>query len=84
MFVICIGLGSLHLYNWRKSGRRSDILTTEARAAFIDGGISLGAGVGLFASSFLIGTWLDPLVPIADSLMVLIMAVIMISVPVKM
>jgi len=84
MFVICIGLGILHHHAWRKSGRNSEILQTEAQAAFIDGGISLGAGIGLFGSGYLVGTSLEPIVPIADSLMVLIMAAVIIGAPVRL
>lgn len=82
MVAICAGLWGLHLYNWHRTGKRSEILKTEARAAFTDGLMSAGTGIALSVVPFLRGTALAPVIPIADALIVLILALIIVPKPI--
>lgn len=84
MVTICLSLAAWHRRNWKLAGQTSDILRTEARAAIIDGVISAGAGGGLLGATLLRGTALAGLVPISDSIVVLIMCTIIIRQPVLM
>ncbi len=84
MVLTCAALAAWHYYNWQRSGRQSELLTTESKAAVVDGIISSGAGGGLLAASLLRGTLLEPIVPIADSIVVLLMTVLIIRQPVLM
>lgn len=84
MVVICFGLAAWHHYNWKRSGRQSELLSTESRAAVVDGVISVGAGGGLLASTLLRGTAMDFIVPISDSIIVLVMCAVIIRQPVDM
>lgn len=80
--TICFTLSWWQHYNWKRTGSKSEILKTESHAAFIDGMISAGAGGALILVSFLKGTPLDVIVPIADSLVVLILAACIIHEPI--
>ncbi len=84
MVTICFALAAWHRHNWRRSGKRSEILVTESRAAVVDGIISAGAGGGLLAASLLRGTALGFLVPIADSIIVIVMCAFIVRQPVMM
>jgi len=84
MVGLCLGLAWWHHTNWRKSGGRSELLQTESRAAIVDGVISAGAGAGLLAAALLRGTFLAGLVPISDSIVVLIMCAFIIRQPLAM
>lgn len=84
MVSICMGLAGWHHYNWRRSGSRSELLQTESKAAVIDGVISAGAGGGLLAAGLLRSTALGIIVPVADSIIVLIMTVFIFREPVSM
>jgi len=84
MVLICASLAAWHYYNWQRSGKRSELLITESKAAIVDGVISGGAGGGLVAASLLRGTTLDFIVPVADSIVVLVMAALIIRQPVLM
>ena len=84
MIAICFGLAAWHHHNWKRSGRQSEILDTESKAAVIDGVISAGAGGGLLASALLRGTALEFIVPISDSIIVLIMSAFIIRQPISM
>lgn len=80
--TICFTLSWWQHYNWKRTGGKSEILKTESHAAFIDGMISAGAGGALILVSFLKDTALEVLVPIADSLVVLILTACIIREPV--
>ena len=69
----CFWLAYLHHTTWKKTGRKSDMLKLEATAAVYDGVITLFAGIGLLSTPFMEGTLLEPLAPIMDSLMVLVL-----------
>ncbi len=84
MVSICMGLAAWHQYNWRRSGSRSELLQTESKAAVVDGVISAGAGGGLLAAGLLRGTALGFIVPVSDSIIVLVMTAFIIREPVSM
>jgi predicted Co/Zn/Cd cation transporter (cation efflux family) len=84
MIAICFGLAAWHGYNWRKTGKRSEILKTERTASIVDGFISAGAGGALLAVTFLKGTPLDVIIPVADAIVVLVLATVMIGQPAGM
>ncbi|TWT38971.1 cation transporter [Blastopirellula retiformator] len=73
MVATCLGLAFWHHRNWRRSGGHSELLRTETKAAMVDGIISAGAGGGLVGAALLQGTSLAFLVPISDSIVVLVM-----------
>lgn len=82
MVFLCFGLAAIHGYNWKKTGKRSEILKTERLASIVDGYISAGAGGALLAVTFLEGTPAEVLIPISDAIVVLALATIMIAQPV--
>jgi divalent metal cation (Fe/Co/Zn/Cd) transporter len=84
MILICFGLAAWHRHNWKQSGCQSELLSTESSAAVVDGIISVGAGGGLLASALLRGTALEVIVPISDSIIVLIISVIIVRQPLRM
>ncbi|QDT12892.1 cation transporter [Planctomycetes bacterium K23_9] len=84
MTVLCFGLSMLHYYDWHRSGRTSELLMMESKAAIIDGIISVAAGSGLLGAMFLRGTMFQFLVPISDSIIVLIVSIAIIGDPVRM
>ena len=84
MVIICLGLAWLHHRNWVRTGRRSEILRTEARAAVVDGAISAGTALALFLVQFLEGTALGPVVPIADAIVVMVLVVLIGPQPVRL
>lgn len=84
MVSICLALAAWHHHNWRRSGRQSEILKTESHAAVVDGVISAGAGGGLLAAGLLRGTALGFIVPVADSIVVLVMCAFIVRQPVTM
>ena len=84
MVTLCTALAIWHKRNWQRSGKQSEILKTESRAAVVDGVISGGAGGGLLAASFLRGTSLAFIVPVADAIIVLVMCAFIVRQPVMM
>ncbi|MBE2259107.1 MAG: cation transporter [Candidatus Accumulibacter sp.] len=84
MVVICGGLAWQFDRAWRRSGRCSDLLRTESRAAVVDGVLSAGAGAALLLTPLLIGTPAEGLVPIADALIVLVLQSVMLPQPLAM
>jgi predicted Co/Zn/Cd cation transporter (cation efflux family) len=84
MVAICLALAAWHRYNWHRSGEQSEILRTESRAAVVDAVISGGVGGGFLASMFLEGTFLDFIVPVSDSIIVLVMCAVIAYQPVTM
>jgi len=63
MVVLCLALAWRHQHDWQRSGRCSELLRTEARAACIDGLISAVAGAALLGAPLLASTPLHALVP---------------------
>ena len=84
MASICLGLAYSHHRNWLNSGKVSDILKTEKQAAIIDASISGGLGVAYALAPLLSGTFLKFLLPVTDSVVVLVLAMIMIKDPIKL
>ncbi|MEE2864692.1 MAG: cation transporter [Pseudomonadota bacterium] len=70
---ICLGLAFNFHRAYRKTGKRSAILKTEARAALIDGALSVGSGAALLSLPYLEDTALGPFVPIGDAVIVLVL-----------
>lgn len=84
MVVTCFVLAAWHHRNWKKSGKQSELLKTESRAAIVDGILSGGAGGGLLAAGFLKGTTLGFIVPVADAVVVIFMCAFIIKQPISM
>lgn len=82
MVAICAWLAYRHHRAYVETGRTSELLLTERRAAIIDGVLSAGAGVALLLIPFLQGTALEGIVPVADAVVVLIMAGAIIAQPI--
>lgn len=81
MVVICWGLAWRHQHDWAITGRQSQILLTEAKAARVDGLISGLTGLALLGTPLLQGTMLAVLIPIMDSLLVLVVSVAVLREP---
>lgn len=84
MVLICLGLAARYHRAWLAGGRQSALLQAERRAALVDGIMSAGAGAALVSSPLLLGTRFAGLVPIADSLIVLVLALVMLPQPMSM
>ncbi|MEL7527449.1 MAG: cation transporter [Pseudomonadota bacterium] len=69
----CFWLAYVHHTAWRRTGRRSDMLRLEAQASIYDGVITLFAGAGLLSTPYLKDTLFEPVAPVMDSVMVLIL-----------
>jgi len=83
MVVLCLALAWRHQHDWQRSGRCSELLRTEARAACIDGLISAVAGAALLGAPLLASTPLQALVPVADSVLVLLLALAVVPEPLQ-
>ncbi|MBY6084364.1 cation transporter [Ruegeria arenilitoris] len=83
MAAICLTLFAYHRWNWRRTGKTSDLLRVEARAAMVDGVLSLGAGAAFFAINLLEGGPLAGLVPVSDALVVLLLCLALLPQPIK-
>lgn len=81
MVGICFGLAAVHHRNWLKTDKQSSILETERSAAIVDGFMSAGAGGALIGVTLLQGTFFDGIIPIADSILVLILCSTMLATP---
>ena len=68
---LCWLLSWRHFRDWRRTGRISLLLLTEARNARIDALITACTGLALLATPLLQSTPLAPLAPITDALLVL-------------
>jgi predicted Co/Zn/Cd cation transporter (cation efflux family) len=67
--------------SWVAGGRCSELLRTESRAALLDTAITGGTGAVLMAAPLLSSTPLAPLVPVADALLVLVLALVVAGEP---
>ena len=83
MVVLCLALAWRHEHDWERSRRCSELLRTEAHAARIDGLISAVAGAALLGAPLLERTPLQPLVPVADSALVLLLALVVLPKPLQ-
>jgi predicted Co/Zn/Cd cation transporter (cation efflux family) len=82
--ILCFGLAAIHKKNHIKTNKRSEILKAEKTAATIDGVISLGVGVALIGITLAKGTILDFIIPIADSIVVIILVLFIVKEPLKL
>jgi predicted Co/Zn/Cd cation transporter (cation efflux family) len=84
MVTICLGLAYVHHHNWVKTHKQSDILKTEKQATIVDGILSAGVGLAFGLAPLLAATPLRGLLPITDSIVVLILVVIIIRQPISL
>ena len=73
IIALCFWLHRVQLKAWVQSGRKSGILKLEADEALLSGLMSVGYGLALLLLPFLEGTPLAFLVPVGDSLIVLML-----------
>lgn len=69
----CFGLWWMHRRAWDKTGRSSNMLKLESRAAAFDGAITVSSGIGLAAIYYFGKGPLAPIAPIGDSIIVLLL-----------
>lgn len=81
MTALCGLLAWRHRRDWRRTGRVSLLLLTEARNARIDAVITLATGLALLASPLLLATPLPALAPITDALLVLAVSLALLREP---
>jgi predicted Co/Zn/Cd cation transporter (cation efflux family) len=84
MVLICASLAFYHRHAFSRSGKKSSILSTESKAATIDGAISAGSGVALLSLPLLDKTVLAPIVPVGDAIVVLFVVMIIIWQPLSL
>jgi len=77
----CGALAWVQHRSWVEGGCHSELLRTESRAALLDTAITGGTGAALMASPALAATPLAPLQPVADALLVLLLAVVVAGEP---
>ena len=83
MVAMCWGLAWRHHQDWCRTGRNSQILLTEAKAARLDGLISGLTGLALLTAPMLSGTMLSGLIPVTDSLLVLMVSLLVVREPLQ-
>ena len=83
MVATCWGLAWRHHHDWCRTGRHSQILLTEAKAARLDGLISGLTGLALLGAPLLKGTMLSGLIPVTDSLLVLVVSLLVLREPLQ-
>ena len=83
MVATCWGLAWRHHHDWCRTGRHSQILLTEAKAARLDGLISGMTGLALLGAPLLKGTVLSALIPVTDSLLVLVVSLLVLREPLQ-
>ena len=83
MVATCWGLAWRHHHDWCRTGRHSQILLTEAKAARLDGLISGMTGLALLGAPLLNGTVLSVLIPVTDSLLVLVVSLVVLREPLQ-
>ena len=79
--ALCGLLAWRHRRDWRRKGRVSLLLLTEARNVRIDAVITLATGLVLLASPLLLATPLSALAPITDALLVLAVSLALLREP---
>lgn len=79
--VISFSLVAIYHRAWLKTGKQSDIIAAERYGAMMDGIMSAVAGLVLVGVQFLEGTALEAVVPIADSILVIILCSTTIGTP---
>lgn len=69
--ALCAALWAFHRYAWIRSGRTSEVLRLESKAAAFDGLITGAAAVGILGIQYFRDGFLAPVAPVGDSLIVL-------------
>ena len=82
MVLLNLWLWQVFQRSWNQGQQQSDLLSGMAVSARIDALISAGTGVGLLGAPLLMGTPLEAIVPIADSLLVLLIALALLPEPI--
>lgn len=82
MVLLNLWLWQVFRRSWRQGERSSDMLRGMAVSARIDALISAATGAGLLGAPLLLGTIAAPLVPIADSFLVLVLCVALVPEPI--
>ncbi|MEP4766890.1 MAG: cation transporter [Roseibium sp.] len=82
MVLTCAGLAYSFHRAYKRTGKTSPILKTEARAAVVDGALSAGSGVALLSLPFLSNTPLAPFTPVGDAIVVVMLVLIIIWQPI--
>ena len=77
--LTCFLLWALHRFTWSRTGKVSDILRLEAKAAILDGVLTAAAGLGLGAIYYFGDSILAPIAPIGDSIIVLVLCLAVIG-----
>ncbi|WP_284487667.1 cation transporter [Sedimentitalea xiamensis] len=77
--LTCALLWSFHYFTWCKTEKSSAILRLEAKAALFDGLITVSAGAGLGAIYLFRDGPLAPIVPVGDSVIVLLLCLLAIG-----
>ncbi|SEO89136.1 Predicted Co/Zn/Cd cation transporter, cation efflux family [Aquisalimonas asiatica] len=77
--VLCAFLWVFHYRHWVLSGRRSDILRLEAKAVAFDGLITGIVALGFVGVYFFQNGFIAPVVPVADSLIVLTLCIVFVG-----
>ena len=80
---LCWLLSWRYFRDWRRTGRISLLLLTEARNARIDALITASTGLALLATPLLQTTLLAPLAPITDALLVLAVSGVLLREPLQ-
>ena len=74
--LTCVILWGFHNFTWRRTGKKSEILRLEAKAAMFDGFVTAAAGVGLGAIYIFKDGPLAPIAPVGDSLIVMLLCLL--------
>jgi predicted Co/Zn/Cd cation transporter (cation efflux family) len=81
--ALCLLLAWAQQRAWQTSGRRSELLLLESRAAALDAAITAGAGGTLLTTRLLDGSRFEALTPLADPVLVILIAVVVMAEPVQ-
>ena len=82
MVILNLWLWQVFHRSWQRGNRCSELLSSMAMSARIDALISAATGAGLLGAPLLLGTPLETLVPISDSLLVLLISVALLPEPI--
>ena len=82
MVLLNLWLWGVFVRSWSNGGGNNDMLRGMAISARFDALISAGTGIALLGAPSLLATPLAPLVPIADSLLVLVLSLALVGEPI--
>lgn len=71
--LTCFALWGVHRHTWKKTGKLSDILRLESKAAAIDGLLTVATAVGLGLIYWFGDGILAPIAPVGDSIVVFLL-----------